>query len=99
MSIVPLADYRAFLREVQDTSLDGVLQQSLDAAEGHASAFLGFDIALEFDAEPVPAEIKSAVTLIAQTLTDQLAPEECEWRRAAAERLLRPYRIETGIAA
>lgn len=99
MSIVLLADYRAMLREVQSTELDAVLQSHLDAADLEASAFVGFDIAVEFDPSPVPADIKAAITFLAQTMTDQLPPEESNIRRARAESLLRPYRRETGIAA
>ena len=70
-----------------------------DAAELEASKFVGFDIALEFDPDPVPADIKAAAMFLAQTMTDQMPPEECNIRRARAESLLRPYRRETGIAA
>ncbi len=99
MSIVLLSDYRAMLREVQSVELDAVLQFHLDAADQEASKLVGFDIALEFDADPVPADIKAAITFLAQTMTDQLPPDESEIRRARAESLLRPYRRETGIAA
>lgn len=99
MSIVLLADYRAMLREAQSVELDAVLQSHLDAAELEASKFVGFDIALEFDPDPVPADIKAAAMFLAQTMTDQMPPEECNIRRARAESLLRPYRRETGIAA
>ncbi len=54
MSVVLLVDFRLFLRETTDTSLDSVLQSALDAAEGEASSFVGYDIAVEYDTDPVP---------------------------------------------
>lgn len=97
MSIVTLSEYRTLLREVPDAGLDTMLQSHLDAAEAEACHFVGFDIGTELD--PVPADIKAAVTFLAQTMTDQLPPEEHNVRKARAESLLRPYRRETGLAA
>lgn len=100
MSIIELSFYRAMLREVQSTELDMVMQSHLDAAEAEAGQFVGYNILEKFaTAELVPANIKTAITLLAQTMTDQLPPDESNIRTARAHSLLRPYRTDTGIAA
>ena len=100
MSIVSLTDFRALMREVQSVELDAVLQQHLDAAEAEACNFVGYDLLTEFEsAGEVPTVVKIAIMLLAQSIADALSPDESNLRRGRAESLLRPYRVETGIAA
>lgn len=98
MSIVSLAEYRAMLREVPDAALDTVLQTHLDAAEAEASQFVGFDIAAEYETDVPPPDLKAAVAFLAQTMSDQMPPDEVHVRKSRAESLMRPHRRETGIA-
>ena len=43
MSVIDLADFKAYLRELT-TALDDPLQMALDAAIAEASGFVGFDL-------------------------------------------------------
>ncbi len=97
MSIVTLAEHRAFMRELQDAALDPVLQQSLNAAQEQVEHFIGFDL-IEFDGD-VPASIKQAISTLAMCMTDAMPAEVEQQARAGIERLLRPYRRETGLRA
>lgn len=98
MSWLSLVEYRALLREVPDAGLDVVLQSHLDSAELEVAGFIGFDPVIEFGTLGIPADLKTAGYLIAQCHSDQLPVAEAEYRRAAAERILRHHRREVGIA-
>ncbi|QOY61873.1 phage gp6-like head-tail connector protein [Lysobacter sp. H21R4] len=99
MSWLSLAEYRALLREVPDAGLDIVLQSHLDSAEAEVAGFIGFDPETEFgSALEIPADLRTAAYLIAQCHSDQLPVPEAEYRRGAADRILRRHRREVGIA-
>lgn len=99
MSWLSLTEYRALLREVPDAGLDTVLQGHLDSAELEVAGFIGFDPDDEFGGPlMIPADLKTAGYLIAQCHSDQLPVAEAEYRRGAADRILRQHRRETGIA-
>lgn len=99
MSWLSLTEYRSLLREVPDAGLDTVLQLHLDGAEAEIESFIGFDPLVEYGSvASVPADLKTAGYFIAQCGTDSLPAPEAAWRRGAADRILRSYRREVGIA-
>lgn len=99
MSWLSLPEYRALLREVPDAGLDTVLQLHLDGAEAEVAGFIGFDPLTEFgDEATIPADLKTAGYFIAQCGSDSMPVDEAQWRRGAADRILRHYRREVGIA-
>ena len=91
MSIATIEDFRAFLR-VTGSDLDPTLDLALRAASTEVRHYLGFD-----PVEPEP-DMVIACCLLAQTHVDAGSPDDQNHRREAAHRLLRPYRLETGIA-
>ena len=97
MSIVTLAEYRAFAREVHDTSLDPVLADALQAAQEQVETFIGFDLS-EFE-EDVPATLRQVIKTMAMLMVDDVKPDTAEQLRGQVERALRPYRREPGARA
>lgn len=96
MSTIALETLRAHLRAEDD--LDATLQLALDAAEAEAAAYLGRPLAEMTDAGgALPSDVTMAVLLLAQTYVDDDDPRAAEARRGAAQRLLLPYRIASGI--
>ena len=98
MSIVTLTQFKQHLRELSD-DLDDPFQLALNAAEAEANAFVGFDIDEEFGDDEPPSDIVMAAMLLAQIHADGGAVNDNEYRRAAAQGLLRPYRRDTGMRA
>lgn len=95
--VVSLSEFRAFVREMHDASLDPVLMDALMAAQEQVEAFIGFDL-IEFDAD-VPATIKQCVKSLAMIETEAMAADKEQQIRARVESALRPYRRETGTRA
>lgn len=95
MSLVTLTDFKAYLRELT-ADLDDPFQMALDSATAEASNFLGFDAVIEFGTG-VPSDVQMACMLLGQVHADLGDPETNESRRGAAQRLLLPYRLNTGI--
>ena len=98
MSLVPLEDFKAYIRELTN-DLDDVLQMALNSAGAEARHFLGFDPAAEFGSDGLPSDLNMAVMLLAQVHADAGDTATNESRRAAAQRLMVPYRHNTGIGA
>ena len=96
MSIVTLDQFRAYLRDTSDDSLNPVLQQALDTAQARAESFMGQTIGAF--AGDVPSPIQSAIQIMAQIEVDPVDPVAANSMQARAESLLRPYRLDTGIA-
>lgn len=96
MSIANLTDFKAFLRQLSN-DLDSPFQLALDAATAEANAFVGFDIEIEYDSTEPPSDIVMAAMLLAQVHADAGDAATNEARRVAAQRLLMPYRIDTGF--
>lgn len=97
MSIATIEDFKAYLRELT-TDLDDPFQMALDSATAECNNFVGFDIEGEFGTG-VPADLTMACMLLAQVHADLGDPEANEGRRAAAQRLMLPCRLNTGIGA
>jgi len=98
MSTATLSQFKGYLRELSD-DLDDPLQSALDAATAEANAFLGFDAAEQFGSDGPPSDVVMAVMILAQIYADAGSPEENEHRRGAAQRLMLPYRTDTGMGA
>lgn len=96
MSIATLADFKQYLRELT-TDLDATFQMALDSATTECNNFLGFDAEDEFGSSGVPADITMACMVLAQVHADMGDPEANDHRRVAAQRLLTPYRVNTGF--
>lgn len=95
--VILLAEFRAFLREVQDNQNDPVLQMALDAAQEQVETFIGFSLD-EFEGEH-PAVIKQCICTLAMLMVDEFTPEKSAQLQGEVERALRPYRREPGVRA
>ena len=96
MSIATLTEFKEYIRELTN-DLNSPLQAALDSATAEVNHFLGFDAEDEFGSSGVPEDIKSACKLLAQVHADAGDVDTNENRRTAAQRLLLPYRHNTGI--
>lgn len=96
MSIATLATFKAYLRELT-TDIDPSLNLALESASHEVRHFLGFDPETEFGSSDIPADITLACCLLGQCHADAGDPASNEARRGAAQRLLLPYRRDTGI--
>lgn len=96
MSIATLATFKAYLRELT-TDIDPSLTLALESASTEVRHFLGFDPETEFGSSDIPSDLAMAAMLLAQVHADAGDPVQNEARRVAAQRLLLPYRINTGI--
>lgn len=96
MSYLTLEQLKEFLRELTD-DLNSPLSLARDAAEAETNAFLGFDVADQYGSEGPPADVLIATCLLAQVHSDSGTVQDAEHRRIAAQRLLLPYRLNTGI--
>src|SRR5690606_18112770 len=97
MSIPTLTDLKAFLR-VEGNHLDVPLSLALGAAVAEAGNFVGGSLAEQWPGE-LPSDVGMALLLLSQVHVDAGEVEDHEYRRAAAQHLLRPYRLTTGLAA
>lgn len=96
MSIATLATFKAYLRELT-TDIDPSLTLALESASTEVRHFLGFDPETEFGSSDIPSDIALACCLLGQCHADAGDPATNESRRVAAQRLLLPYRQDTGI--
>lgn len=96
MSIATLAQFREFVRELT-SDLDMPFQLALDAATSEVNAFIGFDAEDEYASGGPPSDMVMACMLLAQVHADAAAVNDGEYRRAAAQNLLLPYRLNVGF--
>ncbi|WP_242107209.1 hypothetical protein [Luteimonas aquatica] len=97
MSILTLPNLKAYLREIS-ADLDLPLEMARAAAVAEANAFCGVDLDAEF-ADGAPGDVVMACCLLAQAHADPATPDENEYRRGAAQKLLFPYRRASGVAS
>lgn len=93
MSIIDLATFKGFLRELSN-DLDSIYQLALDAGEAEASAFLGFKIAEQYAGAEPEADVTLGVLYLARVHADE---GDSNRYRSIAQSLLLPYRLNTGI--
>ena len=98
MSIASLADFKLYMREAT-TDLDLTFQQALDSATAEANNFLGMDAETDFGSAGIPPDVTMACMVLAQVHADMGDPERNDHLRVAAQRLLTPYRLNTGFGA
>ncbi|MEZ5462319.1 hypothetical protein [Dokdonella sp.] len=103
MSAVTTTFMREYLRrDAADSNgdpLEDVLQLAINTAEGQAEAFMGVALVDLTDSDgALPAPIVGAIAILTQVEFDELQPDREHMLRGRAESLLRPYRVETGIA-
>lgn len=98
MSIASLSDFKTQMRELTN-DLDDAFQMALDSATAECDHFVGFDIMEEYGSDGAPSDVVMACMLLAQVHADMGAPDANEARRAAAQRLMLPYRLNTGIGS
>lgn len=96
MSLPTLDDVKAFLRVTGD-DLDVALTLALGAAIAEAGNFIGGSLVDRW-VDDLPSDVVMALLLLVQTHADAGTPQENEYRRSAAQSLLRPYRLEVGFA-
>ena len=96
MSLPTLDDVKAFLR-VTGPDLDVPLTLALGAAIAEAGNFVGGSLVQRWP-DDLPSDVAMACLLLVQTHADAGEVEDHEYRRAAAQHLLRPYREVLGVA-
>lgn len=98
MTVVTLQQFKDFLREMT-TDLDDPFELALEAATAEVNHFLGFDADAEFGSSGIPFDIQMAGIHLGSIYADVGDPATNEARRATAQKLLIPYRRNTGIGA
>lgn len=98
MTIATLEQFKDFIRELT-TDLDNPCQLALESATAEANNYLGFIAEEEFSSDGPPSDVVIACCLLAQVHADSGDPNAQEYRRRAAQRLLQPYRLDTGIGS
>lgn len=93
MSVISLADAKAFLDVIHDSD-DMKLQNLLEAAEDEAAVFLNVQSLTEWT--ELPFSIYIGVLLLLQS-NYQASPDDIPKLRMAAETKLMPYRVEMGV--
>lgn len=96
MSLPTLVDLKAFLR-IEGNHLDVTLSLALGAAVAEAGNFVGGSLAERWPVD-LPSDVAMALLLLSQVHVDAGTVEEHEYRRAAAQKLLHPYREILGVA-
>lgn len=94
--IVTLTEFKDYIRELTN-DLNNPFQSALDSATAECNHFLGFNAEDEFGSSGVPQDIKHACMLLAQVHADAGDAAMNDNRRSAAQRLMLPYRIDTGF--
>lgn len=95
MSLPTLDDVKAFMR-VEGDHLDVALSLALGAAIAEAGNFVGASLSQRWP-DDLPSDVVMACLLLVQHHVDVGTPQENEYRRGAAQHLLRPYREGVGI--
>lgn len=97
MTMPTLEDVKAYLR-IDGDHLDTVVTLAYSAAQAEAANFIGGDPAERWP-DNVPSDVAMALVLLVQVHVDAGTPQEHEYRRCAAQNLLRPYRLDSGLRA
>lgn len=97
MTMPTLEDVKAYLR-IDGDHLDTVVALAYEAAKAEAANFTGGDLAERWPSD-VPSDVAMALVLLVQVHVDAGTPQEHEYRRCAAQNLLRPYRLDSGLRA
>lgn len=96
MTIATLEQFKSYVRELTN-DLDATFELALESASAEVKHYLGFDPEAE-SGGPEP-DIVMACCLLAAVHGDVGDPATNAYRRRAAQRLLDPYRRNTGFGA
>lgn len=96
MTIATLEQFKDYVRELTN-DLDDTFTLALESASAEVRHYLGFDPEAESDG-PEP-DIVMACCLLAAIHADAGDPQVNAYRLRAAQRLLDPYRRNTGFGA
>lgn len=94
--IADLTTFKQYLRELSN-DLDDAFTLALDSATAECNNYLGFDAEAEFGSSGIPSDIVMAALILGQIHADAGGPADNDHRRVAAQRLLLPYRLNTGF--
>lgn len=95
MTVATLEQFKNYVRELT-SDLDVTFTLALESASAEVRHYLGFDPEDSGGAEP---DIVMACCLLAAIHADVGDPTINAYRRRAAQRLLDPYRLNTGFGA
>jgi hypothetical protein len=95
MTMPTLEDVKAFLR-IDGNHLDTVVSMAYAAAQAEAANFVGGELAERWPSH-LPSDVAMALVLLVQVHVDAGTPQEHQYRRCAAQNLLRSYRLDSGI--
>lgn len=95
MTIATLEQFKDYIRELTN-DLDDTFELALESASAEVRHYLGFDPEESGGTEP---DIVMACCLLAAIHADVGDPTINAYRRRAAQRLLDPYRLNTGFGA
>ncbi|GAA3928640.1 head-tail connector protein [Luteimonas lutimaris] len=96
MTIATLQEFKDYVRELTN-DLDGTFTLALESASAEVRHYLGFDP--EADSGGPEPDVVIACCLLAAVHGDVGDPQVNAYRRRAAQRLLDPYRLNTGFGA
>lgn len=96
MTIATLSEFKSYARELTN-DLDDTFELALESASAEVRHYVGFDPEEE-SGGPEPDQV-IACCLLAAVHGDVGDPTTNEYRRRAAQRLLDPYRLNTGFGA
>jgi len=96
MTIATLEQFKDYVRELTN-DLDAPFELALESASAEVRHYLGFDPEAE-SGGPEP-DMVIACCLFAAVHADVGDPQVNAYRRRAAQRLLDPYRVNTGFGA
>ena len=100
MTIPTLTQAKTHLRLI-DSDLDPAVAIAIDAAESEMDNFIGGDPNAERwpTEEDVPGAVLRAALLLVEANFEPNTPEVAELLRGIAQKLLLPYRLNTGIGS
>lgn len=93
MKLIELELLKGYLR-ILGEDLDTQVTLAAVAAEAEASVFVGFNLATRFIPEDVPSDISMALFVLTKA---HIEDDKADHFRGIAQRLLLPYREESGV--
>lgn len=100
MSIPTMTQAKIHLRQIEP-DLDPAIAIAIDAAQSEMDNFIGGEPSAERwpDELAVPGAVVRAALLLVEANFDSQTPEAADLLRAIAQKLLVPYRVDSGLRA
>lgn len=100
MSIPTMTQAKIHLRQIE-ADLDPAIAIAIDAAQSELDNFIGGAPSAERwpDEESVPGAVLRAALLLVEANFEPNTPEAADLLRAIAQKLLLPYRVDSGMRA